>query len=794
MDYFLENFYKVQLRYANYTLNSLAWMFKNNLAWAPKEGDALTVDDLFKGRMIGKDFEINKGVFKFLILLTEATTQPGQLGKNSTEVVFKTAYGMPLPKEEPAKFNRQLANLHQLFYTETEYLLHPEWHFAGTPISSIFPFKNKNVGEYALPLLKKIGRLCFTASLRGIEFGSSIDLEKFQKVLTREDAKSLEELPFIATIAGGFKVKTTIESAAKEDEIEYIIKYGKSSRTKVIKEEIKLTKEWETPNGPADALAYIFKNIFELSGIKITCEIIPPPGIEMEKIEQIMDLDEFMQAMESLESVGIFNLVFVIAGNVLSGVGLSIDTCISLAIQIQNNELNTPNGYQGYVNTILGGINTTMGLSFDPNFFNFYPSALIRPLFDDNIIPSIEKNTMMIFPMRESTQRSLQVNYSLANFIWLDLIEDFKEDPKIRSQLAEMLELAGSSTHALKRGDYKTIVKNINRNLEIRNEWCLKWVNLMLNAKEVIENKKDRKNIPFCAFAYYHKVFNPHNPQYKNYQLIRDLLENIGEKELRITSVYTLGPIGKLISEAQKNGIAIWVAGAGGPKAMSFAFSEQGQEHLKKFLVEQGLIDLTTTKTPNKKDNYFIPFIVGKEPFQFIAGEEISPENLSPQKPIKVIYAPDINFWEILYRLPYSVLSGRRPLLVYDPVVLMPEKDGERSLGHLNRSTDVKQEIPNAPLIKKTKEGFVVEFPDLSENKQNEPIAKFGLGWIVERKDLVWGARIIAEFFNKISSFLEDTIEESKQKFIAYVKRHQKLGSLVPKLRLRKLSEISRSL
>ena len=62
------------------------------------------------------------------------------------------------------------------------------------------------------------------------------------------------------------------------------------------------------------------------------------------------------------------------------------------------------------------------------------------------------------------------------------------------------------------------------------------------------------------------KVNNPENPLYEVYDPVREALKEINTA--KNVSFYTFGPIGELVREARREGIAIMPLGAGGPGAV----------------------------------------------------------------------------------------------------------------------------------------------------------------------------------------------------------------------------------
>ena len=71
---------------------------------------------------------------------------------------------------------------------------------------------------------------------------------------------------------------------------------------------------------------------------------------------------------------------------------------------------------------------------------------------------------------------------ALINQMWTDLLRDKDEIGLPLHQ--EKLGLTARYAQALKDGDFKTAVETINRYVDIRDQLCLRWINLMLDAEQ----------------------------------------------------------------------------------------------------------------------------------------------------------------------------------------------------------------------------------------------------------------------------------------------------------------------
>ena len=193
------------------------------------------------------------------------------------------------------------------------------------------------------------------AHLRGVDgCGSSLDLPEFQLRLTKDGAKQIADIPSTPTIASAFTVKIRFGLSDDQDAIVYEAPdyfSGEYSVAEVVT--VPHADEAKRARGmimlarlQKDAPAFVFKNIFGLSGIKITCEAISP-----------------MALAGGMESSNAFNVALIAAASMLSGADLNYAEIFNLAVKIENDELNGLTGGQGHLSSILGGAYQHMWLS-----------------------------------------------------------------------------------------------------------------------------------------------------------------------------------------------------------------------------------------------------------------------------------------------------------------------------------------------------------------------------------------------------------------------------------------------
>lgn len=509
------------------------------------------------------------------------------------------------------------------------YSFRPQYNFAlGKPLD-VSMIRSQRTAEEVLELLKTAGKieikLIITGPLRGIDGpgGSSLDLPEFQTGLTPIGARALDELPSTFTIASEFPLKVRFELAEDPNAIEYVApEFGITKEDPYrIRGEVVLTPHGRTPEGQKDAPAFILGNIFKLRGIRVVCEIPP------------------MALAGGMESSDVFNILLLAGANRLSGGNLSFADIFTLAVKLQNDEFGEITGGQGHLCTILGGAHQHVWLSGvkdkDGNLINPY-SAFSRQILTDDQLHKVEEHMMLVQAGKEyqDGRPVVERTSDLVNEMWTDLLRD--QDSVGLPLHKEKLGLATRYAKALQEEDFEAVTQTTNRYVDIRDELCRRWINLMLDAQQ-------GKAVPPYALGYARKVFDQTHPEYKDYKLLRDMYAQYGE-ELRTTSPYTLEPISGLIKEARKQGIAIMPLGAGGPGANSMAVSPKGQQHLRKFFESQGLAKLTEEGAREVVMGTgtlmgYMPFRTSTEPIQFEGFSELELEE--PQRPRLARYDDD---------------------------------------------------------------------------------------------------------------------------------------------------------
>ncbi len=453
--------------------------------------------------------------------------------------------------------------------------------------------------EYALNLLsaaeeQSIPLELFTP-LRGFDGpGSALDLLDYQQML-KPRSKKLAAMPSTITIATSHRVHIRIERMTEDDrirpederpvEIEYksvtmpersrfFYSEGAEVVTKENKERNRGKNLGMAVNGYADMAGYIFVDLFGLGGgIRIVDETDVPGG---------------------MESSSITIKTLVEAASLLSGIRLSKADIWWLSTCLENGVFGGVTGGQGPISSDLGGVYQnfwflTKGTGNGHNFNGASPS---RRVFSTELVPAsewekIEEHMILAQAGVERGRRKLpdiKRPGPLINKMWLGLLSN--QDEVAWPMFEEMVPLASEYAYALKVGDYATVVRTVNRLVEIRDLLLGRWMNLMLDARA---GKRFQSNtwwwqwrrVPTYAEEF---ATNAKNLENTDYRAIHQLLVfSLTRKKLIQTSLYTLYPINEFLEDARKWGLGAMPAGAGGLGSMIGVISKTGKQELHNF-------------------------------------------------------------------------------------------------------------------------------------------------------------------------------------------------------------------
>lgn len=527
-------------------------------------------------------------------------------------------------------------------------------------------------------ILQEGGSLEVEAHLRGLDGpGSSLDLPNFQEMLTLPD----EPLPSTATLTSDFDVNIEFSKASFDDidnlpeELEnekpenliiysapdynipeehpYIarpIKRGgkvaefevwrwNTKQKKYEKSPLPISEDLPTLSnklGLAQAPAYIFGRLFCITGIRIHLGEISP-----------------MALAGGMESSNAFIVSLLSAASILSGANFSWADIVVTAVLLENKVLGGENstGGQGHLASILGGAYRHVWLSGREKYYGALSIPLVPKDEFDNFKEFI-KNHMLLVQYGKEYKDGKPVGTraaDLTNTMWTDLLVE--KDPVGLPLHQEKLGLTEAYVNALKNRNIDTIIKTIQRYVEIRNQLTLRWAEAVIKEgkEEWLTGSEDRKGLPdeykeaLALYGLYGAAYEARKSKLDklkdaegNYvdvdtlnQLALDRLEKIYEKKM---SFYT-AKAQKFVENAKKKGFAFMPLGAGGPGAVMIAVARDLNE-LKKFLEgwkdnrikngineikdedEQEIVNIIRGKKDGKIIGY-VPFEISNQDIKF---------------------------------------------------------------------------------------------------------------------------------------------------------------------------------
>jgi glucose-6-phosphate isomerase len=478
--------------------------------------------------------------------------------------------------------------------------------------------------------------------LRGLDGpGSSLDLPRFQVLLTKKGARDLSEVTSTPTLASNFYVTVRVTRAANPNAVEYVAPdYGiPANKPHVIVGDVQLENGTTSQkNGPQ----YIFSNLFKVRGVRIELEKMP-----------------VMAMAGGMESSNAFNVAVLAAASMLSGVNLSWADIFQIAVELENKTFKGLTGGQGHLASILGGAARHVWISGikDKSGKTINPyGAFSVPFLDEKGIQFIEKRMALVQAGKKYKDGKAVVNRTAAliNNMWTDLLED--GDPIGVYLHSQKLALAQKYVEALSRKDMKTVIETVNAYVDIRDAIQRRWLRLAMHPENAVEmTKREITELGIEGVDFYGAQVRANADKYAKIlatdEVLQQYLAKFGERLPEI-SLYTqsLDPESsedgrRLIDAARKRGIAIMPLGAGGPSANMIAIAEN-EGDLEKFFAEYGL------PTFNEREarkivrgevsgehtlRGYLPFKVGREGVSFGGFDQLSGVQ-PPEQPKETIY------------------------------------------------------------------------------------------------------------------------------------------------------------
>ncbi len=312
--------------------------------------------------------------------------------------------------------------------------------------------------------------LSVSAPLRGAVFGSGQDVLPTQRLLTREEPSiELSAYPSLIAFAHENRIKATLGLARDSEgkhlpnSIQYINNRLRINR--ITQVPMKLTAvDFRTPEGQADAVAYLLGNVFGLRGIRIEIE---EDGIAV-------------TAGGGFENSNIYDLLIGLVGQVLSKYikrDISTPELISLLIRAASNEFNDMTGGQGILSAYLGARRFYFfGGILGPDGQPLSPSAIFAEPIDPALSGWLNKGSLVLQPGQKYVNGVAEERNDYTSRMMIDVTSILHPGAKGRAR--RMVKLTSMMDQALKSRNMVKLKKAINEYTNIRIWFQVEWLKL----------------------------------------------------------------------------------------------------------------------------------------------------------------------------------------------------------------------------------------------------------------------------------------------------------------------------
>lgn len=437
----------------------------------------------------------------------------------------------------------------------------------NTHLASLAGSRLRSAGEVRQILKRASDRgieLTIQAPLRAVDGpGSSLDLRELYCALTPPDARDLDQVPSTPTIASDYCLKLTVSAASHPDVIEYVAPdYGATQERPDTQAVVCLDTNQRAPRRQRDAPAYIFANLFSLTGIRV--ELAPLPSIAL---------------AGGLETSSVFDLALLAAASVLSGAELTFADLVAAAVQIDRDVLEGPTGAQGHLAALLGGayqhywLNGLAVRDESSRPFNALSVSLVGPRdypFYEARMALVQVGTAYV-----SGRPVINRTASMTERLWLDVLGD--RDPVAMNLYERKVDLTERYCQAIRTRTMTDVIDAINQYVDIRDQLQRRWFELAVMdsaAQPAYARRYTTTLLTDELLQRYHCTFG----------------SRISAVSLYSQSLESDSPFdpGRLIEAGRKCGLALMPLGAGGPGATIVAVAA-GADELRHFFDAQGI-------------------------------------------------------------------------------------------------------------------------------------------------------------------------------------------------------------
>ncbi|MFH0753149.1 MAG: hypothetical protein V2A70_01120 [Candidatus Omnitrophota bacterium] len=391
--------------------------------------------------------------------------------------------------------------------------------------------------------------------------GSGLDKNDRRDLITKKGLIAFEEIPSTLTFSHqDLFIEVALEAADDPQATVYVAEdYGfPEEQPYVVYGPLPFTdRKVFIPKGLASSGAYIFQNLFQISGIKISVRVSHPAILA-----------------GGVESSSVMLAAELMLASILKGAGWSFADIYNRATYLENNVFDGATGGQGHFPYVLGGV-----------YQNVWLSSLTSPegarLFGDEVFSRdiIREEDYLYF---ESRMAFIQLGKEFINggyahprtaevtsVMGRDLLADM--DPVGLKLYRERIQLAHQFAAALKARDMQGVIDSMNRYMDIRDELNFRWFELALMPEGSPERPSyaDR----YAAFLKQDPVLSDFYNTYKD-----------GLKKISLYSFYSED----VVAKAKQNNIGLFMVGGGGSNTNAVAVANTPEE-LQRFLKENGI-------------------------------------------------------------------------------------------------------------------------------------------------------------------------------------------------------------
>ena len=329
--------------------------------------------------------------------------------------------------------------------------------------------------------------------LRGVDGGSSHDLNAFQKIYTFLKNKLF---PSTLTIAGKQAIRITIRPTSEANKNKIIYKsphhpdgrfdfdhpyeYISEGEAQIVDSD-KPGHTKQLKNGTLDLAAYTLQNLYGLTGLEVTLEYVMAPDSKSEDGEEA-----YTSVVGGFGSSGAYAAGIVDLASILAEKPLSKGQVLYTEVKIENELLNNHTGGQEGASTLFPGAAIHHWLSWlgpeEGKAYSDYAALTEIPDLSDADLDWLESHLALVVDKEfENGKAVINRTASLTNDLWMLL--NSVGDP-VGLAHVQTLPLPGEIVEAIKKRDIKTIINAFNLHADIRDKMTKRALFLALHPED----------------------------------------------------------------------------------------------------------------------------------------------------------------------------------------------------------------------------------------------------------------------------------------------------------------------